>query len=489
MIYFKNLNNSYAQLPSRFYQEIKPEKVSKPELILFNKELAIELNLRSELIMNKAMLADIFSGNKIPNGSNPVAMAYAGHQFGNFVPQLGDGRAILLGELKDNNGNTKDIQLKGSGKTAFSRSGDGKSPLGPALREYIVSEAMYRLGIPTARSLAVVKTGDNVYRENISPGGVLTRVASSHIRIGTFEYFAARRDFEAIKILADYSISRHYPELISKSNKYLVFFKEVMKKQAYLVSKWMANGFIHGVMNTDNTTISGETIDYGPCAFMEEYNPDTVFSSIDRFGRYSYNNQQNIIVWNMARLGECLMPIIHNNNEYAVALINDELKKFPDIFHHFYYKEMCSKIGLEVSEESKNSVNELLQIMKNNNTDFTQTFRYLGNYISGNPEKLLNLFHNKKEINNWLKNWEKNLPGKEEKVAALKSILNNNPIYIPRNHKVEEAINSSSGFNNHTPLIRLLNALSLPYTEISGLEEFIMPAAEGQKVLKTFCGT
>jgi len=433
----------------------------------------------------------IFSGNKIPEGSTPIAQAYAGHQFGNFNPYLGDGRALLLGEIVDIHKQLKDIQLKGSGITPFSRRGDGKSALGPVLREYLISESMHAMGIPTTRSLAAIDSGENVLRETSLPGGILTRVASSHIRIGTFEYASKLEDKDQIKKLADYSIARHYPDTAKVENSYLAFFAGICNEQASLIANWMSVGFIHGVMNTDNMTISGETIDYGPCAFMDEYHPATVFSSIDKQGRYAYANQPAILTWNLTRLAETLIPLVHDEKEESIKLLTEVLQLIKPVYENFWLMNMRSKIGLS-KEDPKDYelINNFLEIMKDEKTDFTLAFRSLSKALTGDMAVARNLFNNSKKFDVWFMHWQErvsqeNVPD-EDIVSAMNKI---NPIYIPRNHKVEEALFSAVHKNDMEPFSNLLSVLINPYEENEGNESYALPSPNPEIPFKTFCGT
>lgn len=407
-----NFNNTYIKLPNNFYSILNPVPVQKPELILFNKILAKDLGIEN---FTNEELANYFSGNKIIKGSEPIAIAYAGHQYGHFVSQLGDGRAILLGEILDKNNQRFDIQLKGSGQTPYSRSGDGRAGIGPMIREYIVSEAMNAFKIPTTRSLAVVKTGEMIQRETALDGAVLTRVAQSHIRVGTFEYFAARRDLDSIKILADYSIQRHFPDLKTTPNIYQNFIMEVAKRQAELIAKWMGVGFIHGVMNTDNMLISGETIDFGPCAFLDEYLANKTFSSIDRHGRYSFSNQANIALWNILNLNYCLSALTVNDepafNEFTKRLEN----YFSEIYSKNYWKIMLEKIGIEknTNREDQSLLKNLLEIMSKDSLDFTITFRYLSETLTSKSEHLEPFIEHSESLQSWILQWKNRL--KEEK--------------------------------------------------------------------------
>ena len=408
---------------------VNPTSVEAPRLIKVNSGLAEELGIDPE-----ALTAEVAVGNALPEGATPIAQAYAGHQFGNFVPQLGDGRAILLGEVVDRNGIRRDIQLKGAGPTPFSRRGDGRAALGPVLREYLVSEAMHALGIPTTRALMAATTGEKVYREAVLPGAVLTRVAASHIRVGTFQFFAVRRDLDSLNLLVDHVIARHYPELATAENKALALLDAVMERQAKLVSRWVQVGFIHGVMNTDNTSISGETIDYGPCAFMDAYDPQTVFSSIDEYGRYAYGNQAPIAQWNLARLAETLLPFLHENREEAIKIATERIEGFPAIYTRYWLDGFRKKIGL-VSEEDGDLdlIQALLDAMQLARLDFTITFRKLAN-----GEEAAGL-------ESWMPKWRERLERDpqphEERHKLMRSV---NPAYIPRNHLVEEMIQAAS---------------------------------------------
>src|SRR5215813_3506983 len=394
--------HTYAALPANFFARVAPTPVTAPRLIKLNRELAVQLGLDPELLDGPEG-ADILSGKRLPDGAEPIAMAYAGHQFGHFVPQLGDGRAILLGEVIDRDGVRRDIQLKGSGPTPFSRRGDGRAALGPVLREYIVSEAMYTLGIPTTRSLAAVITGENVIRETMLPGAVLTRVASSHIRVGTFQYFAARQDTDAVRRLADHVIARHYPHLADTERPYHALLEAVVARQADLIARWLLIGFIHGVMNTDNTSISGETIDYGPCAFMDHYDPAQVFSSIDEGGRYAYANQPRIALWNLTRLAECLLPLMSDDQEKAIAEAQEILGAFPEKFSAAYQAGLRSKIGLFTTRDGDEAlVQDLLDAMAAGKADFTLTFRRLGDAAAGEASEVRALFTEPTALDEWI---------------------------------------------------------------------------------------
>jgi uncharacterized protein YdiU (UPF0061 family) len=485
-------DNSYSSLPDRFYARVKPTSVPEPRLIKYNHALAAELG-GGLAELDEAIAAAIFAGNAVPEGANPISMAYAGHQFGAFVPQLGDGRAILLGEMVDRNGIRRDIQLKGAGRTPYSRGGDGRAAVGPVIREYLVSEAMHALGIPTTRSLAAVTTGDHVYRETALPGAVLTRVAASHIRVGTFQFFAARGDTDGLKALADYTIDRLYPELKGDASPYLALLSQVAARQALLVARWMHIGFIHGVMNTDNSSISGETIDYGPCAFMEAYDPATVFSSIDRAGRYAYQNQAGIAQWNLARLAETLLPLIDPDIDKAVEAANQVMIDFATLFRSHWLAGMRRKIGLTVEESDDEAlVQSFLDLLQANEIDFTRGFRLLADAAEENNEiGFLALFVEPSGPAQWLARWRERT-GREEisatdRAAAMRAV---NPLYIPRNHLIEEAIKAAIETDNFTPFEALLDVLARPYEDRPDVpDRYKMPARPEEQVLRTFCGT
>ena len=477
-----NFDNSYSRLPNAFKENIKPVSVKNPKLLLLNEKLASELNLNFENI-TKDELSEIFAGNVLPKGSNSIAQAYAGHQFGHFT-MLGDGRATLLGEHLTNKKQRYDIQFKGSGKTSFSRNGDGRAALGPMLREYIISEAINYLNIPTTRGLAVVKTGEQVFREIPLPGAILTRVASSHIRVGTFQYIAAREHESELKIFFDYVINRHYPHLKDFENIALEFLKAVLDKQIDLVVNWMRVSFVHGVMNTDNMSISGETIDYGPCAFMDTYDPQTVFSSIDKMGRYAYCNQPIITKWNLARLAECLIPLIDTNQNKSIELATDIINSFEKKYEEKWMEMMRHKLGLSIlDEKDKFLILDLLTWMHQHKADYTNTFCYLMNEKIQN-DKIYTNYHFKI----WKKRWQERL--KKEKNIQDKSIelmKKNNPIVIPRNHKIEEVLNAAQE-DNLKPYLRLLEILKKPYSSREGLKDYQTLSNSNEKY-KTFCGT
>ena len=476
-----HFDNTYSKLSNTFKENIKPTPVHDPELIILNDKLSKDLNLDFSKI-DKEELAKIFSGNSLPKGSTTIAQAYAGHQFGHFT-MLGDGRAVLLGEHLTNKDNRFDVQFKGSGRTSFSRSGDGRAVLGPMLREYIISEAIHALNIPTTRSLAVVKTGEKVVRENLLPGAILTRVASSHIRVGTFQYIAAKQNVDDLNTLVDYTINRHYPEIKSSNNKALDLLNLVMERQCKLVVNWMRVGFIHGVMNTDNMAISGETIDYGPCAFMDHYDPKTVFSSIDKFGRYSFSNQPPITKWNLARLAECLIPLIDKNEDAAIKIATETIDNFQNIYENKWLNMMRDKLGLFGKDKNDlKLINDLLNWMESNQADYTNTFCHLMNINSSNDSKY-------KDINfiNWFKQWESRVlinNGSIEKSINL--MKKNNPTVIPRNHKVEEALEAAN--NNDMGLTtKLLSILNKPYDNQNDIENYLSPSSNSE--YQTFCGT
>ena len=476
-----HFDNSYSKLSKTFKEDIKPTPVHEPELVILNEELAKNLNLNFSGI-DKKKLAEIFSGNSLPDGTNSIAQAYAGHQFGHFT-MLGDGRAVLLGEHLVNKNQRFDIQFKGSGRTSFSRGGDGRAALGPMLREYIISEAINALNIPTTRSLAVVKTGEKVVRENLLNGAILTRVASSHIRVGTFQYIAATQNLEDLNTLVDYTIDRHYPEIKSSKNKALDLLSLVMERQCQLVINWMRVGFIHGVMNTDNMAISGETIDYGPCAFMDQYDPKTVFSSIDKFGRYAFSNQPPITKWNLARFAECLIPLIDKDEDTAIKIATELIDNFQNIYEEKWLNMMRDKLGL--FGEDKNDltlINKLLDWMKNNNADYTNTFCHLMG-VKIDDEVYLN-----DDFKSWTNEWEKRLKLNNSSDKHLELMKKTNPIVIPRNQKVEEALADADKGNLET-MNKLLKVLSNPYSDQENINEFQKPATIGNEKYQTFCGT
>ena len=477
-----HFDNTYSKLSKTFIEDIKPTPVHDPELVILNEQLAKELNLDFSKTKEKD-LSLLFSGNSLPDGTNTIAQAYAGHQFGHFT-MLGDGRAVLLGEHIANKNNRFDIQFKGSGRTSFSRGGDGRAALGPMLREYIISEAINTLNIPTTRSLAVVKTGEKVVRENLLEGAILTRVASSHLRVGTFQYIAARQNIEDLNTLVDYTIERHYPQIKSSKTKALDLLNLVMEKQCLLVVDWMRVGFIHGVMNTDNMTISGETIDYGPCAFMDQYHPKTVFSSIDKFGRYAYSNQPPITKWNLARFAECLIPLIDKNEEASIKIATDVIDNFQNIYEKKWLNMMRDKLGLFGEDKNdRKLIDDLLNWMEKHKIDYTNTFCHLMEIkIDDNTYK-------EEAFITWFEEWKKrsklNNSSKEKQIELMKK---NNPIVIPRNHKVEEAL--SEAYNgNLEKMNKLNNVLKNPYSNQEDIAEYQVPAPMTDEKYQTFCGT
>jgi uncharacterized protein YdiU (UPF0061 family) len=488
------LEHSYAQLPPRFFAELPPAPVSSPALLVFNGALAHELGLMPPATeTERAEWAALLSGNRPPEDARTLAMAYAGHQFAHFVPQLGDGRALLLGEKRACDGRLYDIQLKGSGPTPFSRAGDGRAAVGPMLREYLVSEAMHALGIPTTRSLAVIATGERVFREEALPGAVLTRVAASHLRVGTFEYFAARDDRDGLRALLDYAIARHYPDLAAAETPALAFLGRVAESQAALVAQWMAVGFIHGVMNTDNMTISGETIDYGPCAFMDRYDPRMVFSSIDHRGRYAYGNQPAIAQWNLARLAETLLPLIDADQPRAVELATARVQAFMEDFDARSQRLMGSKLGLATVRDGDEAlINELLTAMHHGHADFTNTFRALADAALGQEQEadFLAQFDEPTAAGNWLAHWRERLDyGGRPPKAVRETMRAINPAFIPRNHRVETALDAATARGNLAPFHRLLRVLQRPFDDHPGETELTLPPRDDERVLATFCGT
>ncbi len=478
-------DNTYSRLPDAFFEPVEPTPVSAPQLILRNDALAAELGIAPD-----DLTVGILSGNQIPEGATPLAMAYSGHQFGGFSPQLGDGRAILLGEVIDSSGVRRDIQLKGPGPTPFSRRGDGRSALGPVLREYIVSEAMHALGVPTTRALAAVTSGDRVRRETMQAGGVFTRVAQSHIRVGTFQWFAARQDFENLKILADYVIDRHYPECKQDENPYRALLVNVIKRQAELIGHWMQLGFIHGVMNTDNCSVVGDTIDYGPCAFMDDYDPLKKFSSIDQQGRYAFENQAPIAQWNLTRFAETLLPLLADDQAKAIEFAEEHLNAFPDMFQAALSLRLAAKIGIaSPNDDDWTMVEALLTTMADDDADFTLTFRHLSAALGRTPieDALHSQFKNTEAISGWLDRWRTRMQAivPNEAFALMRR---SNPIFIPRNHRVEEVI--AAGYEgNFAPFHKLHAVLKNPFTEQPENAEFENAPTPDEVVCATFCGT
>jgi serine/tyrosine/threonine adenylyltransferase len=478
-------DNSYYRLPGSFYSNQNPTPVSSPSVIAVNQPLAKEIGIDQAFLCSDEGLK-MLSGNTIVEGSQPIATVYAGYQFGHWNPQLGDGRAILLGEIINNTGKRFDLQLKGSGPTLYSRGGDGRAPLGPVLREYLVSEAMHNLGIPTTRGLAAVFTGDHVQRESPEPGAILTRVASSHIRFGTFQYFAAKGDIEALTILADHVISRHYPEALESANPYVELLNEVMKKIARLVSKWQALGFIHGVMNTDNMLVCGETVDYGPCAFMDEFNPGKVFSSIDSAGRYGYQNQPGIAQWNLMTFAQALLPLLADSEEQAVKQAQIVLEKFPEVYAGQYDSLMARKIGLSPENPAASGlIASLLELLDNQKLDYTLSFRSLMETLREEKQ----LYNDDPAWMAWNQQWLKQFNGSTERANALSAMGNINPVCIPRNHILEEVISQTRQAGDLSSFNELLQALQDPYNPKWMNTIYAKGPDQDQLVLQTFCGT
>lgn len=474
-----SFDNSYEKLPHMFFTHIAPTPVKQPELIALNIELAKSLGLNIEVLQDEQNIA-VFAGNALPEGASPLAQAYAGHQFGH-LNRLGDGRAILLGEQITPTGERFDIQLKGPGRTPYSRGGDGRAALGPMLREYIISEAMHALGIPTTRSLAVVTTGEEVMRETVLPGAILTRVAASHLRVGTFQYAAAIGTKDDLQALADYAIERHYPEIIGEANRYVLFLQQVMKRQASLIAKWQLVGFIHGVMNTDNMTISGETIDYGPCAFMDNYDPATVFSSIDTQGRYAYGNQPRIAGWNIARFAESLLPLLHDDEDQAIALAQQTIEEFPKLYHANWLAGMRAKLGLFNEEADDEALfEELLDLMYKQKTDYTNTFRAL---TLGQGDAIAWL------SNEWYDKWQSRLTRQAESKEQVQQLMREtNPAYIPRNYRVEAAITAAVEQDDTSVLDELLDVVEEPFSYVEDYAEYAN-VPKSQQLYRTYCGT
>jgi len=483
-------DNSYVRELGGLYEPWQVTPTPAPRLLALNEELATELDVDADVLRAPEGVA-VLAGNATPDGASPVAQAYAGHQFGGFVPSLGDGRALLLGEVLDLHGRRRDLHLKGSGRTPFARGGDGKAAVGPMLREYVIGEAMHALGIPTTRALAVVATGEQVVRETMLPGAVLTRVAASHLRVGTFQYAAAYGDPTLVRRLADHAIARHHPEAVEAENPYLAFFEAVVDAQASLVARWMLVGFIHGVMNTDNMTISGETIDYGPCAFMDGFDPATVFSSIDQSGRYAYGNQPRIAQWNLARLAETLLPLIHDEPETAIAAATDVLQSFPGRYDEYWRHGMGAKLGLADGgrEDGGALIDDLLALLHAQRVDFTSCFRALSSSALGNGAPARSLFVEPAAFDAWSERWRAELSSQAADPRAIAEAMDRvNPVYIPRNHKVEEALAAASA-GDLQPFRRLLDVLAQPFYERPGLEPYAAPAPPSFGAYRTFCGT
>ncbi|MFB7140199.1 YdiU family protein [Gottfriedia sp. NPDC056225] len=479
-----NFDNSYSKLPEFFFaiQDLNP--VSSPELVVLNKPLAESLGLDVQALQNEESI-NVFAGNQIPEGGLPLAQAYAGHQFAHFN-MLGDGRALLLGEQITPNNERYDVQLKGSGRTPYSRGGDGRAALGPMLREYIISEAMHALGIPTTRSLAVITTGEQIQRDTRLPGAIMTRIAASHIRVGTFQYVSRWGSVNELKDLADYTIKRHYPEIKSDGpNRYLLLLKGVIKRQVSLIIKWQMVGFIHGVMNTDNMTISGETIDYGPCAFMDTYDPATVFSSIDLRGRYAYGNQPKMAGWNLARFAETVLPLLHDDQEKALEIAQDAISEYPIAYVDNWVAGMRKKIGLfNEEEQDKSLIDELLEIMEKNKADYTNTFRALS--YGQQDEPLFETTEYKKWENQWQKRLNRQSESKEESLQLMKD---NNPTVIPRNHRVEEALEAATKDGDYSVMEKLIKVLSNPFVKSKEQVNYCSLPPDPDRPYQTYCGT
>ncbi len=484
-------DNTFSRELDGLYAHWKGDEVAHASMVKLNKQLAKELGLDIEAL-DSEQGAQIFAGAKAPQGAEPLAQAYAGHQFGGFAPSLGDGRALLIGEIVDQNKQRRDIYLKGSGRTPFSRGGDGKAAIGPVLREYLVSEAMHALGVPTTRALAAVTTGQKIMRNGFEPGAVLTRIAASHIRVGTFQYFAARQENGKVKRLADYAIKRHFPEVEESESKYLGLLRAVIDRQTALVAKWVSIGFVHGVMNTDNTTISGETIDYGPCAFMDAYDPAACYSSIDRYGRYAYANQPHVLVWNLSRFAETLIPLIDEEDQgKSFRLAGDEVTKIPAQYNFYWLAEMRPKLGLSNTQDDDRALIEnLLKIIDGNSIDFTQLFRNLADAARGNADKLNAMFADTAQIESWLATWFTRL--KHEKVD-LQQVADKmdkvNPIYIPRNHLVEEALAAATNDLDFEQFHKLLEVLTNPFNQRGDWQKYDGPAPKAFGEYITYCGT
>jgi uncharacterized protein YdiU (UPF0061 family) len=485
-------DSAYARLPDRFFARVAPTPVAAPRLIRVNAPLATELGIDPDWLASEQGVA-VLAGNRVPDTATPIATAYAGHQFGGFVPQLGDGRAILLGEVIDRGGTRRDVQLKGAGRTPFSRGGDGRAALGPVLREYLVSEAMQALGIPTTRALAAVTTGERVIRETMLPGAVLARVASSHIRVGTFQFFASRGDVQGVRTLADHVIARHYPHAAGAERPYRALLDAVVRAQAELIARWLLVGFIHGVMNTDNMSVAGETIDYGPCAFLDEYDPQAVFSAIDSYGRYAYANQPAIAQWNLTRLAECLLPLLADDNDATVADAVEALEAFAPAFHRAYQGGLRRKLGLSTEREGDAALAEdLLLAMAANGADFTLTFRGLSEAEAdeGGDAAVRRLFADPGAWDAWVPRWRQRLreePG--DAAARREAMLAVNPAFIPRNHRVEAVIRAAVDRDDFAPFEELLTVLAKPYESQPALARYMEPPAAQERVLQTFCGT
>lgn len=487
-----DFDNSYARLPTRFFERVRPEAAPSPGLLALNTRLAQELGLSADALASPEGVA-MLSGAAVPAGAEPIALAYAGHQFGHFVPTLGDGRAILLGELVAPDGRRLDLQLKGSGRTAFSRRGDGKAAVGPVLREYLISEAMAAFGIPTTRSLAAVATGETVLRERPLPGAVLTRVAASHVRVGTFQYFAHRSDEDGVRRLADYVIDRLYPDVAGAEAPYATLFERVVQRQARLIAHWLSVGFVHGVMNTDNMAISGETIDYGPCSFMDAYDPNMVLSSIDRQGRYAYGRQPQIAQWNLARFGECLLPLLSDDRDKAVEIVVNRLSGFAGDFETAYFARFLEKLGVaDERPADRDLVTGLLSLMQMGQADFTLTFRRLADVVAADAdtEPFLSQFGGNAGLEPWLETWRARLAQDGRSPADIATAMRAvNPAIIPRNHQVEKALDAIIEGSDGSAYVRLLQAVTSPFEDRPDDSDLALPPRPQERVVATFCGT
>ncbi|MCB1678266.1 MAG: YdiU family protein [Halioglobus sp.] len=485
-------DNSYARLPEKFYTRQRPDPVKAPSGIRVNRPLAQQLGIEPRWLASPEGVA-VVAGNQVPAGADPIATVYAGHQFGSYNPQLGDGRAILLGEVLDQQGRRFDLQLKGAGRTPYSRGGDGRSPLGPVLREYLVSEAMHALGVPTTRALAAVTTGERVVREELLPGAVLARVARSHVRIGTFQFFAARGDVDALQVLVEHVLARHYPDRVGADNPALALLQGVIERQARTVAQWQLLGFIHGVMNTDNMLLSGETIDYGPCAFMDDFHPDRVFSSIDQGGRYAYRNQPGIAHWNLACLAQTLIPLLHEDGAQALALAQEAVDTFPAQFQQAHNRGMARKLGLgELTGQDTALVEDLFQIMAEQRCDFTLTFRRLADLShSGAAANDIRAVHELPDaLLPWLARWRVRLAADPADTASRQAdMYAASPVFIPRNHLVAQAIDAAQDRCDYAPFNELVDVLARPWSYDPKLARYARPPAPGEVVRQTFCGT
>lgn len=486
--------HEYQSLPEELYQSVSPTPVEHPELIIYDRELAQELDLPEELSNTKEGI-DILSGCACSKDSLPIALAYAGHQFGHFVPQLGDGRAILLGERRARNGKLYDVHLKGSGQTPYSRNGDGRSPLGPVIREYLVSNAMHALGVPSTRALAALRSGEQVRREQRLAGGIMIRIASSHIRIGTFEYLACRHRWDTLEALIQFAAARHHPETLETDNVPLAFLEAVINAQASLIAQWMQLGFVHGVMNTDNMTVSGETIDYGPCAFIDAFKPDAVFSSIDTRGRYAYSHQPLIARWNLTRLAECILPLVDTDKEQALEKVQAVVDAFPQRFDSYWLQGMSDKCGVLADEASIEMMEALLDLMHRHEIDFTRGMRSLSEAVRtrSTPEELLQNCSDQEALHAWYPRWDALVEARLERTGETRMKLAEqmdmkNPLYIPRNHIVEDVIEAAYA-EDYAPLKKFSAILKQPYQQQASAEQYTQPAPEGQNGYKTFCGT